>query len=120
MLEDPELAPRPDDPEQLSERSIGIGHGAEHQRGDGGVVEWEVLGEPAKDLHWDGCALRPSTGQPAEVRLGLHGRDPLNLRRVVGEVDAVAGTDFDHRPPGGQPAVAGDTRRRWARRNPST
>jgi hypothetical protein len=77
---------------------------AQHQGGDGGVhagvSRREGVGAALDHPDRDRCLAGGDLGKAAQIWLGLHSEDLGGGRRVVGEVEAVAGADLQH--PAGQ------------------
>jgi hypothetical protein len=95
-----QLATGADHAPQLRERLLLVRDGAEHERGDPGVergvVDWESLSEPVDDLHREVGLCRSLACSVAQVALGFDCDDLVDGPRVVGKVEPVAGSHFDH------------------------
>jgi DNA-binding response OmpR family regulator len=87
---------------KLSQRGGRVGNAAKNTHDDGGVegavVRRQRLGIPVDDHDRNRCGFRPLGGGCSGRRIGLDGKDTLDLRRVVLEGAAVAGADLDHLP----------------------
>lgn len=100
VFEEPQFAAGLEDTADLGERLVLVGDAAQDEGGDRdveeGVVAGQVAGGTVDDLDRDGGLRGVGLGDGPQVGFRLD-RDHLGDRgRVVGEVEAVAGSDFDH------------------------
>ena len=100
MLVEAQLTPGTQDPAELGERLALIRNGAEHPGDDHRVhrvrSEVEARSGPRHDAHRHRRAGGGPLGLATQVRLRLDRDQLLDARRIVLEVDAVAGADLDH------------------------
>ena len=100
VFEEPQFAAGLEDTADLGQRLVLVGDAAQDEGGDRdveeGVVGGQVAGGTVDDLDRDGGLRGVGLGDGPQVGFRLD-RDHLGDRgRVVGEVEAVAGSDFDH------------------------
>ena len=99
VLEEVEATAGPEHPADLGQRRLHVGDRAQGERAQrgvaAGVVEGERLPVEADLLHRDRRGTDPAGRHPEGRRRRLHGQDPLDPVRVVGDVEARAEPDLD-------------------------
>lgn len=99
VLEEAQLATRPQDPSKLVQRNGLIGNAAQHEASDGRVEalvgQRQRPGDTVEDLHVNGDVPRGPQRKRAHVWLGLDGNDLADLRRIEAEVAPVARAELD-------------------------
>ncbi len=102
VLPEAKLAAGSQHASQLGERSCGVGHRAEDTHHDRRVERLvrgvERDGHAGDDVDRRGGRLRPRLRSGARGRVGLDGKDVLDLGRVVLEGAPVPGADLEHAP----------------------
>lgn len=100
MLEEAKLAIPFEYSAHLGQRGVRVGHGAQNQRGDHGVerarVEPERSSNRVCQTHRHRGTVSRLLGLVAHVGLGLDRHHLFHSRRIVAEVDAVAGANLEH------------------------
>jgi hypothetical protein len=95
-----QLAAGSDDAAELGEGTVLVGDGAEDERRDAGVehciASWKCVGDTVDDFDREVDSSRGSRRELAQERFGFDREDMFDGVRVVREVKAVAGADFDH------------------------
>ncbi len=101
MFEQVQAAAGAQDAVELGERGVGVGDGAQDERADevlfAGVGERQVVGAGDEVFDGDPALARALEGAWVEFGLARDDAHAADLARVVGEVEAGAGADFERR-----------------------
>ncbi len=100
MLQEDEPAARPQHPEDLAQRPSGVGDAAHrpgaHHAIERLVGERQLLATERTLIHGHAALGDAPACEPVHAGVGIDGRDPADVLRVVGQVQARAEADLQH------------------------